>query len=425
MLKQDQYYIRPSRKPVCGTVTVPGSKSITNRALLLGCMAKGKSKLSGVLFSSDTRAFMDCLIKLGFNITINETSQTVEIIGGLPSKTANINVDSAGTAARFITALLAARDGSYHLMSSEQMMKRPMKPLLDVLCELGAYIEYEERSGFFPFILKGSHAKGKEVNIKAEMSSQFLSALLMTGCLYEKGLQLHTIGKNVAPSYIDITINMIARFQGEASRITDQCYFIKGGNTYVGQDYIVEPDVSSACYFYAMAALTGGSVSIKNIHSSSIQGDINFLKALEMMGCAIYDNEDGILLKGPKQLCGIDIDLNNSSDQTMTLAALAPFASTPTVIRNIEHIKHQETNRIQAIHNELTRMGIHCEFIESGIKIEPGKPKPANIQTYDDHRMAMAFSLVGIKADGIVIQNPSCVGKTFENYFEVFESVVY
>lgn len=143
------------------------------------------------------------------------------------------------------------------------------------------------------------------------------------------------------------------------------------------------------------------------------------------MGCTINDNEDGILLKGPKQLCGIDIDLNNSSDQTMTLAALAPFASTPTVIRNIEHIKHQETNRMQAIHNELTRMGIRCEFIESGLRIEPGKPKPANIQTYDDHRMTMTFSLVGIKADGIVIQNLSCVGKTFENYFETLESVVY
>ena len=425
MIKQDQYYIRPSKKPVCGTVTVPGSKSITNRALLLGCMAKGKSELSGVLFSSDTRAFMDCLIKLGFDMTINETNQTIEMIGGIPSKESTINVESAGTAARFISALLAAHDGSYHLMSSEQMRKRPMKPLLDVLCDLGAYIEYEEQSGFFPFILKGSHSKGKEIIIKTGMSSQFLSALLMTGCLYENGIRIQTLGKEVAPSYVDITLNMITRFQGEANRITDQCYFVKGGNTYVGQDYIIEPDVSSACYFYAMAALTGGSVTIRDVHLSSIQGDINFLKALEMMGCTITDNEEGIHLKGPKQLCGIDIDLNNSSDQTMTLAALAPFASTPTIIRNIEHIKHQETNRMQAIYNELTRMGIRCKFIESGLRIEPGKPKPANIQTYDDHRMAMAFSLIGLKTDGIIIQNPSCVGKTFENYFETLESIVY
>lgn len=368
---------------------------------------------------------MDCLIRLGFDMIICETDQAVEITGGTPTKEGIINVGSAGTAARFITALLAVNEGSYNLISSEQMSKRPMKPLLDVLCELGAHIEYKRRKGYFPFILKGSRSEGNEVKIETETSSQFLSALLMTGCLYKKGLRLHTTGKEVTPSYVDLTLSMITCFQGEASRIADQSYFVKGGNTYIGQDYVVEPDVSSACYFYALAALTGGSVTVRNVHWSSIQGDIHFLKVLERMGCTIKDAEDGILLQGPKQLRGIDIDLNNSSDQTMTLAALAPFASTPTIIRNIEHIKHQETDRMQAIHNELTRMGIHCEFIDSGLRIEPGKPKPAIIETYDDHRMAMAFSLVGIKTNGIVIRNPSCVRKTFENYFETLESIVY
>lgn len=422
---QDVYEVKAHDKPVVGNVQVPGSKSITNRALLLASVARGKSVLQGTLFSDDTRAFMDCLVQLGYNLSIDEAGKTVSLTGGIPRNTAKINVNSAGTAARFLTALLAVSNGTYHVASSEQMMKRPMKPLLDTLAILGAKVEYGGEAGYFPVQLIGGESGVSCVEIESFRSSQFLSALLMTGCLYRNGLQIHTKGKEVATSYVDITLNMIQDFKGSAKRVSSGFYRVEPGNRYIAQQYIVEPDVSAACYFFAIPALTGGSVTVENVHRNSMQGDIQFLGVLEKMGCTIEDVPTGTKVTGPARLSGIDVDMNDFSDQAMTLAALAPFASTPTTIRNIAHIAHQETNRLQAIYNELQRLGIKCAMTDSSLHIEPGIPQAATIHTYDDHRMAMAFSLVGLKTRGIKIENPSCVNKTFENYFEIFEKLVY
>jgi len=420
-----QYQVKKLQKPISCQVEIPGSKSITNRALLLASMANGESTLKHVLFSDDSRSFLDCLEKLGYELDVKEKEQIVKIKGGSPCKRASINVRSAGTTARFLTALLSTTGGEYDIQSSEQMAKRPMKPLCETLESLGVEFTYHNKEYSLPFQLKGTGCKGGEVELFAQQSSQFLSALLMTGHLYEKGLTIHHVGNEIARSYIDMTIKMIKQFGGTVTK-EGQTYHVPSSNPYQPLTYLIEPDVSGASYFYAMAVLTGGDILVKDVHLKSLQGDIRFLDILKRLGAKIEDTEAGIRLKGPENGCynGIDVDLNDCSDQTMTLAALAVFAKTPTIIRNIGHIRLQESDRIHAIVTELKKIGITCEETNDSITIYPGKPRPAAIDTYQDHRMAMAFSLIGLKADGIVINDPDCTAKTFENYFELLDEVI-
>ena len=422
MITDDLYEVTPVCKPVHCTIEVPGSKSISNRALLLASMAQGKSVLSNVLFSDDSRNFMDCLDILGYDMEINENEKKVEIYGGYPKNKAKINVGSAGTSARFLTAMLAARNGEYTIESSQQMKLRPMKPLLDALISLGCSVEYMERDGFLPYRLYGGYLKGGEVKIESEQSSQFTSALLMTGCLHEKGISIQPVGRETSKTYIDITIKMMEQFGIHVKRTKKGTYIVDAGQSYVSKKYSIEPDVSGSCYFYAAAALTGGSVLVKDVFYSSMQGDIKFLDVLQKIGCTVNETGEGILLKGANHgiYTGIDVDMNDCSDQVITLAVLAPFASSPTIIRNIQHIKYQETNRIRAVLTELTKMEIKCGETADGIIIYPGTPQPSTVKTYDDHRMAMAFALIGLRVEGIRIENPSCTSKTFENYFEKF-----
>ena len=412
-------------------VEVPGSKSVTNRALLLASMAHGKSVLTNVLFSDDSRSFMDCLVKLGYDIVINEAAKTVELIGGaVPHKTAHINVRSAGTSARFITAMLAATSGEYVIDASLQMKARPMKPLMDVLVSLGCEVAYLEQDGHLPCRINGGNLSGGEVTIDGERSSQFTSALLMTGPLHSNDLCIKALGKETSKSYIAITLEMMKQFGCNAVDTPNGngTYIVRAGQRYVPQAYKIEPDVSSACYFYAAAALSGESVLVKDVRFDCLQkqGDIGFLRILEQMGCRVSETHEGIALTGSDKLRGIDVDMNDCSDQAITLAVVAAFATTPTTIRNIEHIKYQESNRVEAVLTELTKLGIKCEEIDDvggGIRIYPRVPKAGVVETYDDHRMAMAFYLMKFRVKGIEVANPSCVGKTFENYFYVMNEV--
>ncbi|MDR1669642.1 MAG: 3-phosphoshikimate 1-carboxyvinyltransferase [Oscillospiraceae bacterium] len=416
------YPVKLRPNPVNAALEVPGSKSVTNRALLLAAMARGTSVLRGVLFSGDTRSFLDCLQALGFEMSVNEAAKTVAITGGAPKADASVNVGSAGTGARFLTAYLAACEGEYRIGASEQMQKRPMKPLLDALVQLGCSVTYLGKEGFLPVTLRGARLRGGEITLDAGMSSQFTSALLMTGILHRNDLVIRPGGGEIAKSYIGITLTMMAQFGVEA--VWDGgVYTVPAGEGYTARDYAVEPDVSGACYFYAAAALTGGSVLVKNVFLSSMQGDIQFLGILERMGCKVAETPEGVRVTGGAQLAGIDADMNDCSDQTMTLAAIAPFASSPTVIRNVGHIRHQESDRLSATLTELRKMGIRCDETDNGLVVYPGNPKPSLVETYDDHRMAMAFSLTGLRAGGIQIANPSCVSKTFENYFGLFETL--
>ena len=421
----ESYVVKPLKcKDI--NVSVPGSKSITNRALLIAAMTLGKTKLKGVLFSDDSRHFLKALIDLGFDVEIDEAKKevVVEGLGGtVPKKEARVYVGSAGTAARFLTAYLALSEGRFVIDASEQMKKRPMKPLFDALIAMGANIEYLEEEGCLPIVTGGNAGLKSEIELDISKSSQFLSALLMTGMLVKGGIKIHITSEKKTGSYIDITRKMMASF-GKLVAYENGEYFVSD-KPYTGVEYQIEPDVSAACYFYAMAATNNCKAVVKNVHFDSMQGDIRFVKLLEDMGCTVTDKEDGIEVVGPNdgELKGVDIDMNNFSDQALTLAAIAPFANSPVIIRNVAHLRGQECDRLHAMAAELTRMGIKCEEREDSITIYGGEVKPADIETYDDHRVAMSFTVTGLKGCGIIIKNPMCCKKTFEEYFEVVESL--
>lgn len=422
------YRCRKQNKPISGIVKVPGSKSMTNRALLLATLSKKDSKLSGVLFSDDSRHFLMCLEQLGFRLQIDELNKTVTMQGtggNIPNKTGSINVGSAGTAARFLTALLALSDGEYIIDCSEQMKKRPMKPLFDALTEMGASFTFLEEEGFLPARVIGNGGTCTDVTMDISKSTQFLSALLMVVPLTKNGLRIKITSEKKDGAYIRITRKMMEQF-GAKVDFDGEVYEVLGDQEVVVGDYYIEPDVSAACYFYAIAALLGGSITVKNVLNSSMQGDMKFLGALKQLGCKVEETEVGITVSGPNGGVyeGIDIDMNDFSDQSLTMAALAAYATTPTVIRNVGHTRLQECNRMAAIVNELNRVGVNC--IEEGddLRITPGEIKPAIIETYEDHRVAMAFSLLGLKSEGIIINNPDCCKKTFEEYFEVLDELL-
>jgi 3-phosphoshikimate 1-carboxyvinyltransferase len=409
-------------------VSVPGSKSITNRALMLAALADGTTVLEGVLFSDDSRHFLQCLVDLGFSLTIDEAACQVKIqgcSGRIPKEEASIYVGSAGTAARFLTAMLGLTTGIYHLDASEQMRKRPMKPLLDCLIGLGAEVSYEGEPGFFPFTIKGCGQGAREVTININHSSQFLSALLMSAPMTKENFTIHIEGDH-GMAYIHMTMKLMEQFGVTVKQVDEHTYIVAGEQQYRSRKYQIEPDVSAACYFYGMAPLLGITAQVKHVHRDSLQGDIGFLDILKQMGCKIEEASEGILVYGMKdgQYPGVQVDMGSCSDQTMTLAALAVFASSPTEITGIRHIRLQESNRIAAVVTELTRMGIQCEEKENGIIIQPGQPRPAEIETYDDHRMAMAFSLIGLRTEGMIVKNPMCCRKTFEQYFTVLDDVI-
>lgn len=422
----EKYYVKKVKTiPQRIEVEVPGSKSITNRALLIAAMADGTSIIKGVLFSDDSRHFLQCLIDLGFCVTIDEEEAIVTIEGRngeIPKKEAEIYVGSAGTAARFLTAMLGLSEGTYTIRASAQMEKRPMDSLFTSLQELGADITYLGEEGHLPVRIGNRGIKTDSVTVDIEKSSQFLSALLISSNLLKRDFTIQIAG-NHGMAYIDMTVHMMQQFGYEVQKNGEREYFIPANQQYRAMEYQVEPDVSAACYFYGMAAILGCEALVKHVHKDSMQGDIQFLSALESMGCTASEQPEGMLIKGNGTYQGIEINMGSFSDQTMTMAATAIFANGATTITGIDHIRYQESNRIQAVINELTRMGIVCEEVEGGIKIYPGEPKPAVIETYEDHRMAMAFSLVGLRTEGIVIDNPMCCRKTFENYFDVLNNI--
>ena len=429
----ETYKVKRVHQPVCWRTEVPGSKSITNRALLTAALACGRVQLSGVLFSDDSRYFLSSLQSLGYDVRIDERACIVEVEGcggRIPKPAGEIYVGSAGTAARFLTAMLGVSKGTYTIQASEQMKKRPMKPLFEALTAIGTEITFLEKEGYLPVRMTGA---GELLSQKREMtelsldiseSTQFLSALLLISPMFQNGLRIHITSEKKDGSYIRITRKMMEEF-GVSVMFDGNDYEVAANAVYSRSKYQIEPDMSAACYFYGAAAVTGGYAQVKNIHKSCMQGDIRFLEVLEEMGCSVTDEPGGISVTGPAggALEGITVDMNDFSDQTLTLAAIAPYAKAEVHIYHVAHIRGQECDRIRAIVENLKRAGIVCEEFEDGVKIYPGKPQPCRIKTYEDHRVAMAFSLLGLRADGILIENPSCCKKTFERYFEVLDGL--
>ena len=414
-------------------VSVPGSKSITNRALLLATLAQGTSTLRGVLFSDDSRHFLKCVQDLGFETAVDEGARTVTVKGAggaVPLSEASQHVGSAGTAARFLTAFLGLSQGVYHMDSSEQMRRRPMAPLLDSLTELGCGVSYEGNGAegriprSFPFTLRGHGFRKNSICVNIDESSQFLSALLIVSCLCSQDFTTAIEGAH-GMAYIEMTRKMMRQFGVETLKRDERTFLTPAGQHYRALDYQIEPDVSAACYFYAMCPLLRIPVRVDDVHFDSLQGDVRFLQILEQMGCRAADTPWGILLEPSADgiFHGVTADMSACSDQAITLAAIAPFADSPTTITGIGHIRFQESDRIRAIVTELSKMGIRCDEDLSSITVYPGLPRPSLVETYDDHRMAMGFSLMGLRSPGIVIHDPGCCRKTFEDYFETLERV--
>lgn len=429
---KENYKVHMVSAPIDWTVTVPGSKSMTNRALLMGSLADGKTTLSGVLFSDDSRHFLAALQALGFDVEIQEAQKQVTITGlngKVPVTEGKIDVGSAGTAARFLTALLGVAEGTFTIQASEQMKKRPMKPLFDVLVAIGAKISYLEKEGHLPIQITGiGGTKAMDevccVALDISESTQFLSALLLISPMIKQGLSIAITSARKDGSYIQITRKMMENF-GVEVMFDGENYNIRKDSSYKAGAYQIEPDISAACYFYAAAALTGGKALVKNVTWDCMQGDLQFLNVLAQMGCTITETAQGIVVCGAEggRLKGITVDMKEFSDQTMTLAAIAPFAEEDVRIENVGHIRLQESDRIHAIATELLRLGVTCKEEEDALTIQPKIPNAGIVQTYDDHRMAMAFALIGLRVQGIEIANPMCCRKTFEEYFDVMETL--
>lgn len=419
------YQVKPVTDPVEGSIRPPGSKSITNRALIVAALAEGTTQLTGVLDSQDTQVMIESLNRLGIKVKHDLETCTILVegcAGKIPQTTASLWLENSGTSIRFLTALCATGIGEYVLDGNARMRERPIQHLVEALKQLGIDIACENETGCPPVRVKANGLLGGETSISGSVSSQYLSALLMVAATAENPVIISIQGNMVSKPYLDITLGVMAQFGVTIDRIKPSVWKIHPQTYQRTAAYDIEPDASAASYFFAVAAITGGSVTVDGLNQDALQGDINFIRVLEDMGCNIERNRDSITVHG-RPLKGVDVDMNDISDTAQTLAAVALFAEGPTCIRNVGHIRHKETDRLTAIANELRRMQIQVEETEDSITIHPGEIHPATIETYDDHRMAMSFALVGLKVPGIVIADPDCTIKTYPHFFTDLEKL--
>ncbi|HMC67505.1 MAG TPA: 3-phosphoshikimate 1-carboxyvinyltransferase [Gemmataceae bacterium] len=447
--------ILPLKSPPVAAVRVPGSKSITNRALVLAALtAKGFAcVLRGALRSEDTEVMIEALRALGFRV-LTEWPESVIVVSSreeepiIPAAEADLFVANSGTTMRFLTALVSLGHGRYRLDGVPRMHERPIEDLLAALRQLGVIAYSNRDTGCPPVTVETSGLAGGNVRVKGDVSSQFLSALLMAAPYARADVTVEVDGQLVSWPYALMTTEVMRQwgfrvshaaggthFHVPAGQIPNterrrraEAYSDAGEIDAIRQgmdprrhtrlrDYVIEPDASAASYFFAAAAITGGEVTVPGLHRESLQGDVRFADILADMGCEVIHSGEGVTVRG-RPLSGIDVDMNDISDCVMTLAAVACFAQGPTTIRNVAHIRHKETDRLQAIATELRRVAAGVELFADGLTITPQPLHGANIETYNDHRMAMSMALVGLRVRGIVIQNPGCVAKTYPQFFE-------
>lgn len=429
MALPDQLAITPLLQPPRATICVPGSKSITNRALVLAvlyCRQQGCT-LHGALRSEDTEVMVACLQQLGFAVQSDWPTGTVEVAPAgtdrlIPAAHADLFVANSGTTMRFLTALVGLGHGRYRLDGVPRMRERPIADLLDALQQLGVRALAENGDGCPPVVVEANGLHGGTVRIKGDVSSQFLSALLMVAPCAEQPVLVEVDGPLVSLPYVTMTIAMMRAFG--ASQITsedNQRFLIQGPPAPRITEYGIEPDASATSYFFAAAAITGGEVTVPGLsEKNSLQGDVHFVDLLQAMGAAVERGADGITVRGGL-LRGIDADMNAISDTVMTLAAVACFAEGPTTIRNVAHIRHKETDRLAALATELRRAGVTVDELADGLVIHPSPLRAASFETYNDHRLAMSLALLGLRVPGIIIRNPACVGKTYPEFFTDLE----
>ena len=414
--------IHPVSGPVTGSIRPPGSKSLTNRALIVAALANGESFLTGVLDSRDTQVMLDSLKRLSLAVDHDMAKGTVRIEGcngHPPTHEADLWLENSGTSIRFLTALCALGEGRFRLDGNSRMRERPIADLVSALRQFGIEVECELGNDCPPVVIHGRGLPGGIITMKANLSSQFLSAVLMAAPCASQAVEIRLAGELVSEPYIDMTLAVMSQFGVSVNRPTPGVFQISP-QTYRATTYDIEPDASAASYFFGLAAVTQGTVTVNGLNANALQGDIQFVRALEQMGCQVVWNTDSVTVRG-RPLQGIDIDMNAISDTAQTLACVAPFATGPTRIRNVAHMRLKETDRVSAVVAELRKLGGTVEEHPDGMTIHPGPLVGGTVATYDDHRMAMSFALIGLRVPGIKIADPGCTAKTYPNYFEDLE----
>lgn len=421
----EQMEIIPLAQPPKTTVALPGSKSITNRALVLAALS-GNCKVDGVLHSEDTEVMVDSLMRLGFVVSTDWENEHVAVLrpsadGDLiPNRQANLFVGNSGTTMRFLTALVCFGNGIYRIDGVPRMRERPIQDLLDALARLGVDARSELGNGCPPVIIHANGLNGGAVRIKGDVSSQFLSALLLAAPFARGDTCIDVDGALVSKPYVDLTIRMLRDLGLRIDTDGLVRFHVPGRQYFASRQIQVEPDASAASYFWAAAAITGGTVTVTGLNRSSLQGDVRFVDLLAQMGCRVEQCSSGITVHG-RPLHGIEADMNDISDTVMTLGAAACFAEGPTTIRNVAHIRHKETDRISALATELRRLGAEVEEFADGLRIVPKSMHGICVKTYQDHRMAMSLALVGLKVPGVLIDDPGCVAKTYPEFWRDLE----
>ncbi|MCY1142098.1 3-phosphoshikimate 1-carboxyvinyltransferase [Actinoplanes sp. Pm04-4] len=398
-------------------VRPPGSKSITNRALICAALAPGVSTLRGALFADDTKAMMGAIQALGAGVEANESEQTVVVRGGgAPKPGAVIDARQSGTTSRFVLPAAALFGTRTVVDGTPQLRARPFGPVFDALRQAGAKVEELGEPGFLPAAVSGL-MRGGAVHVSGHVSSQFLSGLLMAGPLLGDGLAVSLTSELVSVPYVEMTKAVMAAFGVRVDGLAVP------KSSYQPCSYGIEPDASAASYFFGAAAVAGGRVTVRGLGTGSLQGDVRFADVLELMGAAVTRTVDAITVTSSGRLRGIDVDMADISDTAQTLAAVAVFADSPTRVRGIGFIRGKETDRIGAMVTELRRAGVDAVEDEDGFTIHPGEPRPTVFHTYEDHRMAMSLALLGLRVPGIELEDPGCVAKTYPGFFADLESL--
>ena len=428
-----EYLDLPAAKHARGTVTLPGSKSISNRVLLLSALARGTTRIEGLLESDDTAVMLAALDQLGVRVDRHSTeSVSVSGVPDFPVKNAKLFMGNAGTAIRPLTAALAVMGGHYTLSGVPRMHERPIGDLVEGLQEMGARINYLERPGYPPIEILAPDHLNDRVRVQGSVSSQFLTAVLMSAPLVVarsgRALTVEVVGELISKPYIEITLNLMARFGVEVERHGWQQFVIRSEAAYRSPGSIfVEGDASSASYFLALGAIGGGPLRVLGVGAQSIQGDVAFADVVQAMGAHVVREEASIEVTGlnvtaGQKLKAFDRDFNLIPDAAMTAAALALFADGPCTLRNIASWRVKETDRIHAMETELRKLGARVESGPDWLRVFPveaGQWRDASIDTYDDHRIAMCFSLAAFGESSVRIMDPGCVSKTFPTYFDV------
>lgn len=410
--------------PIGSSIRPPGSKSITNRALVCAALAVGTSELSGVLDSEDTQVMLQALRDLGVQWVHHDETQRVSIVGTggyFPVTSANLTLGNSGTSIRFLTAMLCAVPGRFTLDGVPRMRQRPIADLLRALNELGANATSlnQQNPGCPPVLVQSSGLRGGSARVAGNLSSQFLSGLMMAAPMADNPVTIFVEGNLVSKPYVAMTAAVMEAFGAKLSGTDGGPFIIDASRKYQAANYAIEPDASAASYFFAAAAITGGTARVEGLGQNSLQGDIRFCEALKQMGCQVRYLDGATEVSAARNLSGIDIEMSDISDTVQTLAAVALFADSPTTVRGIAHNRVKETDRITDLACELRKLGAAVDEFPDGLRIHPPSTiQPAEIRTYSDHRMAMSLALVGLRAEGIIIDDPDCTAKTYPNYWQ-------